>query len=438
MDISEIMKQFSQMQEVFLREKQVRATQEICIAKSLEKAGKIYLENLDVLKGWKFIYSTPKGNTTAYSSNHSFSSTGALRNFFKHNEVFFIDEKLTRKTKGRYAVVFDYSIGLDANAVSYIEPYIDANISRIPKDIEEVMVFLAGRYTNFDPLPYLEENFFGLHTPVDYSKVFKSLKAYNKLRFAELQSNRNGKRLIFKLTDQQINDETSGMLSSMMHKLTNQNIVNELKKDYLRYYVLLLKMIEIHFSSKQDVNKKLKEFFLFMHHDINAIHTREALLAKEFFIRKQKLKFFAKIQPRNKNLFRDLRNMAWDIKHIRGTEFKANLLTGGGVDYFIPAFLTFDSRLVEVIDLVKINALSISPDGDVTPFYHSKTESFIYDLIQGFPDKNDFLETHFSLEARECRVKSRRLRPYDFYNGMCKLEEKVASLLEINVPPRVW
>lgn len=426
------------MQEESLRKKQISAIQEIGASKTLAEAGKIYLENSGVLKGWKFIYSTPKGTKTSYCSNHSFSSTGALRNLFKHNEMFFIDEKLTGKNKGLYKITFDYSIGLDTNVVSYIKPYLEGNISRIPKDIKEVMVFLAERRANFDPLPYFLENLFGLHAPVEYNEIFKSLKAYNKLRFAKLKSDRHGTRIVSTMTDQQLSDETANHLSFMMYGLTNQNVVSEIKEDYLRYYVLLLKMIEIHFSSKQDVHKKVKEFLVFMHRDINAIHHREALLAKEFFARKQKLKFFAKIQPGNKNIFRDLRNMAWDMKHIRDTELKVNLLERGGVDYFIPVFLTFDSRLAEIIDLVKINTFSISPDGDFRAFYHSETENLIYDVIQDFPDKNEFLETYFSFEAVDHRSKNRQLRPYHLYNGMCKLEEKVALLLGVNVSPRAW
>ncbi len=121
-------------------------------------------------------------------------------------------------------------------------------------------------------------------------------------------------------------------------------------------------------NSKKTVDEKMESFLEFCHLKISKISLRECIIALEYFKNGQKLRFFGKIQKGNNNLVRDIRNMAWDLYHISDLERRmSDFNEDYNEKFYLPAFLTFDKRLIEITELYSLNAIAFSKKGELLP-----------------------------------------------------------------------
>jgi hypothetical protein len=110
---------------------------------------------------------------------------------------------------------------------------------------------------------------------------------------------------------------------------------------------------------------KIAEFMDFMDGTLQTICAREAIVAAEYFARKQgDFRFFNKIQTKHPKNRINLENMAWDLCHIRHIELAATFAETMSDDpltsprYFFPALLTCDIGFIEVMDLYPLKSLA--------------------------------------------------------------------------------
>ena len=69
-----------------------------------------------------------------------------------------------------------------------------------------------------------------------------------------------------------------------------------------------------------------------------------------------KIGFFSKIKKGNKNIIKNLKNMAWDIFHIHNTINNLSIQTNKIIDITIPLFVTYDKRLKDILPIYKLKA----------------------------------------------------------------------------------
>lgn len=356
------------------RHQEIQVVADIGNADSVEEAYELYRLFSPLIKDYKFVLAAEKGAKPGFATNRIFSAGAAVRSLFKTDRVLVldIDTLLEMETTGQSTYPIDYSISLDTQALSYLEPYMTGrSVSAIPKDFKEVFEFIARADVYVDPMPYLMENLRNLDDPVAADKIFGKLRAYEILR--TIDEDWLGSRDIVRsvLSEQELSRRAQEHISRMYLDRSHHAAMNALTFRHQFQYCCLLKMVSIQLnSSKENVNEKVMAFLEFSHSQLATMTGRETALARAYFERGQNLAFFGKIQKKRPDILKQLDNMAWDLLHIRQLEEVLTLPSPMGGRYFFPALLTFDKRFIEVIDLYPLKSCAFKIGGtEIIPFY---------------------------------------------------------------------
>lgn len=143
------------------------------------------------------------------------------------------------------------------------------------------------------------------------------------------------------------------------------------KELYKMVYLSLLKMSQIQLGyNNLSINDKLDLFVDFMATSICKIMQPEINLAKHYFTKGNGCGFFGKIQLGNKNMLNQLKNMTWDLLHLRFMDYTSVMFNAKKADAMIPYFFTYDKRLQDIRTCYSLQALAINPKKlSVIPIY---------------------------------------------------------------------
>ena len=178
-------------------------------------------------------------------------------------------------------------------------------------------------------------------------------------------------------------------------------------------------MADIQFSQKNKENViKLRMFLDFLQNKLGQILVRESIIAYRFFEKGTSLPFFSRIQRgKGKSLFPIVKNMAWDMFHLRFLEKKMLIKDHPKSDHFFSAILTCDKDLIELSTLIDIKSIVINrKNGDIFPFY---------DYCSLGNDFNDMINEYDSFEKR--RERESTFQKQNLSKLISKLEEKLSS-----------
>ncbi|OBR52903.1 hypothetical protein [Paraburkholderia tropica] len=338
----------------------------ICNSDSTAEAFSLYYLAAERLTDYKFIFASDKGGKPGFSVNRTFSAGGAVRSLFKTDCILVLDpETSLQMASGQATYPIDYSISLDTNAMSYLVPHMDGKRGGgIPRDFLEVFEFIARPDVNIDPLPYFTENLPNLAIGKSADDIFKNIRAYEILRTIDSDWLRSKGEIRSTLSDQEVTTSAQRRVSQMYLDIGNDAVMRQLMFRHQFMYACLLKMSTIQLSSPgESVGKKLAGFLEFCHSTLATMSIREIAVAREYFRLGQKLTFFGKIQKNSqKDLLLLLRNMAWDMWHVRQLEQSITFTMERDARYFFPALLTFDKKFVEIIDLYPLKACAFKTD----------------------------------------------------------------------------
>lgn len=376
----------------------------ICNSDSTGEAYELYRCFSPLLKDYKFVFAADKGGAPGFAVNRTFSAGASVRSLFKTERILVLDADTVHEMEaGGSTYPIDYSISLDTMALSYLEPHIaGTSTSRIPADFKEVFEFIARDDVYVDPIPYLSENRSNLGDPTAADKIFGKLKAYEVLRTLDTDWLKARGEARSTLTEHELSTRAQQHMSRMYMDLGNDAAMKGLAFRHRFMYACLLKMVSIQLKSPgASLGKKLAEFLEFNHSKLATMSGRETAIARAYFDRGQQLTFFGKVQKGRDDLLAQLSNMAWDMWHVRQLEEAMTFRLSKEARYFFPALLTFDKRLIEVIDLYPLKSCAFKAgDSEPLPFYDGNW----FDLVatkQG--DGKAVMEQYFSDEARASR-----------------------------------
>ncbi|WP_431225396.1 hypothetical protein ACQ86O_12040 [Serratia sp. L9] len=383
---------------------------EICKSRTTEEAYRLYRQYLPFLKDYKFVFGTNEGGTPGYAVNRIFSAGAAIRSLFNTERVLVFDPKTWQDMESGKAIYsIDYSISLDTQAISHLVPYLSGKEhSSLPEDLTEVFEFLIRNDVQIDPLPYLSENYLKLGNSETADGVYRTLKAYEVLRNIDIDWFKQHGKVRSTLTDHELTMKAQQHLSTMYLECEDKPVMDGLFFRHQSMYVLLLKMAAIQLKSpRASLKNKLSVFLQFCDDEMASLFVRETILAKAYFERGQKFDFFGKIQKNKDDILVQLANMAWDLWHIRQMEEVMTFTPSKRARYLFPAFLTFDKKFIEVIDLYPMKSLAYNVvNPRPMPFYSD-------DLINLFsPDQNNTTLDihHYFSEERSASRDARRHR----------------------------
>lgn len=352
---------------------------EICESRTIEEAFQLYHQYCSLLKDYKFVFGTDEGGAPGYAVNRTFRAGAAIRSLFNTERVLVFDPKTWRDMESGKAIYsIDYSISLDTQAISHLIPYLSGKKhSSLPKDLCEVFEFLIRNDVQIDPLPYLSENYLKLRNSETADGVYRTLKAYEVLRNLDVGWFKQHGEVRSTLTDHELAIKAQQHLSKMYLECEDKLVMDGLLFRHQSMYVLLLKMVAIQLRApRASLNNKLSLFLQFCDDEIASLFLRETILAKAYFERGQKFGFFGKIQKNKGDILVQLSNMAWDLWHIRQMEEVITFTPPKGARYLFPAFLTFDKKFIEVIDLCPIKSLAYNVVNPCPmPFYSDQSNN---------------------------------------------------------------
>ena len=189
----------------------------------------------------------------------------------------------------------------------------------------------------------------------------------------------------------------------MQQEMLNSDMVNYYQRQYLSYYLSLLVMADIVLNNKGlTLLQKEEKYAEVFHYKVGLISEREANLAKLFFVYGTKVSFFGKIQKGNKNIIKDIKNMAWDVFHINNTIHNICIQSNKMIDFTMPYFITYDRRLKEILPIYKINSAAFVK-GTFDKYIHYQT-----DLIDPIIKNKYFVLKSFSERMEKIKDKNEK------------------------------
>jgi hypothetical protein len=407
-----------------------RLVSQVLFASSFAEAFDLYTRFLPVLAPWRFVLASESGDSPGEAINKTFSENARIIGLFGKSRVRFIDYASARDQfkHGIAHIPFDYSIGLDTQAMSYLIPYIlgTKSTDAIPKDMGEVVTFLASENINVDPLPYVIENLASIRDPAHASAIRETLEAYEHLRSIDRGLfQRTGKIRTFRSASA-FDAEVSALFLKFVRDSENDAIVHRFTFRHQLMVCILLKIVVIQFDSpKRSLKNKLIELLRFMHEELGAFFERETVVASRYFVLGQTFPFFSTIQiKRNaRSVFDDIENMAWDLWHLRHLEEFATTRPDQRARHFVPALLTFDRRFGDLLETASLRGHATRQDSN-TPYLRFSGQRFGPNT-GSFED--ELTERFFNEDMRSIRQKNMRRLTYPGANVL--IEKLRAELM---------
>lgn len=261
-------------------------------------------------------------------------------------------------------IIFFFDISLDTSIVSYVDKF-QRGIELEDKPLEIVKQLNKHRKiaSAVNLAPYINENCLldskinEIHRDNVYNFFYFFNKAHEKFKFIARIKSKKSTELLIKNQEMIFN-------SPMADKLKHQFKI--IKSTLLKIAVLNLE----HINNK----KKILKLIDFMAKDIKSIDLYLLEIAAVYFLKKQNLSFFGKIQRKNTAIIDTINNLSWDIFHIRYQEFLLSIKPKKKIDINLVLFCTLDKRLLEIRNIVKLKAIVYNNEtGNYYPFYENES-----------------------------------------------------------------
>lgn len=404
-------------------------------ADSPDEALAVFLAKAPLLNKCKFILAARGGAVPGFAVNRTFSAGASIRSLFNTAKILVLDADTVREmVKGEATYPIDYSISLDTQALSYLEPYMAGRSARIPEDFKEVFNFIARDDVYVDPIPYMYENLHNLGDKGAADQIFAKVKAYEVLRTIDSDWLQARGEIRSTLSEQDLVKRAQEQVARMFMERDDGLFMKYLNFCHQFMYGQLLKMasIQLRAPGAHLAKKKIELFIEFSDNDLATISTRETVLARAYFERGQELAFFGKVQKKKADVFAVLGNMAWDLWHVRQLEIAMTLKPSSHARYFFPALLTFDKGLIEVIDLYPLKACGfMEGDHEPMPFYAGDWFQLVAD---GPTAKTALVDRFFSDEARASRDARRDTVRGRLGSIVDALEDELSEVASVQKP----
>ena len=342
----------------------------------------LYLFNRNILKDWTFIVATTEtSNMNLYEGIESISGIrDRMFTPFANGRVSIINDKILKRCllKNDSRARIFRCVSFDTQTVSYIERYYKKGT--VPYEgFETVVQLLKGESMGVDHIPYTIENLM-----FDLSRkdsVEQTLFAYEMMCGENAGNEKVCRKQARSIVSMYVKEDLRFPLT--------------LKEQYKMIYLSLLKISQIQLEhSKLPLEKKISMFVEFIITKLCRMMQPELNLAKVYFSKGSSCAFFGKIHKGNKNVIEQLKNMTWDLMHLRFMDYSSMMFDAKKGDALIPYFFTYDKRLQDIRECYNLQALAVNPyNYSVIP---------VYDMADGL---FDVLREHCTLEKHMERMK---------------------------------
>lgn len=385
-----------------------------------------YMENFDILKEWSIVIfndNKKKIGIPDYLKTKTIS-----KNFFNYSPyptsdflVFNADSVQAYFDNRTYQYRISGAIELDTNILSYLSSFIENG----NEEFKEIFDYLIEPEHNSTINAYLNENYQFIYSK--YDKIEKKIKAYEIIKNFDYENYLLNNNVKSYLDEESLKKQVNISMEYFRIRQIFLRLINKNMFDLI--YCELLLMIVIEYSyQKNSLPFKLEKFILECAGKLGFIPSREIAIAKKYYL--NELKFFDSIQKNNKNVFKKLESMTWDLFHVHYTENAVLFANISDCDLYFPSFLTRDKSLFDALKDYVLDSYA----------YNSVTKEVISfcDIKKiVFPNKNIRLT---KAEQKDLMKIYRRLKEskyvvqndgVDYESLKCELKNEMKDLLNI-------
>ena len=301
------------------------------------------------------------------------SSLNYLVPYFESEHIYFLEDDLLKDMLSSNEVKFgiDYTLMLDTNIASYINKLVRGeSLGRMQNKVIPLIDEILHDDLNFDSLFYMAENVKNIISLIgneQRSKIsfWRSIDKDFRSNLVSLQ--------IFRSIDCKEYKRTSNPKPVFTYRNAARRAINfaydfyasEIGREHILDFVLvqrlillqLIGMVKIQLSSNRNARNKMGDYFNYIHEVVGAYFDRESIIAHKYFLDRNNISILNKIQKGMpiSGLLKKLDNIAWDMAVPRFMEkLIASMTSAGEGRYFIPMFVSFDSKLRELLSLFPV------------------------------------------------------------------------------------
>ena len=329
---------------------------DICRAKTFDLAWKMYERHQNLLKEFTIVkYNDGKDPSWKVIDlfkpfSHIEKSKRHIYSIFYAGQVNCISRNALMRDKN--LITSERNVGFDNNVVRYLKSYSAGQ--KIDVDISGIIKFMTTTQgVHFDYLPYMVEN--RLSDNYDANGLLENLFYIERLYYSFSTT---------KKTDSFCLEAAKKQISAV----DNEYMLNLFGGWYKKVYVRVLIIAFVYLQYPKSPKKQFEALCHIFSKELNDYAIPELSMAYDFYYY-HNVSFFNCIQKSTKNMMSKLRNMSWDICHIRNLYENSLALYGG--DLCIQYFCTFDDDLVGILKYFELEALAVCKRTKETiPYFH--------------------------------------------------------------------
>lgn len=267
---------------------------------------------------------------------------------------------------------------------------------------------------NFDYSFFVIENYFDSLDEKN-NRPFNSIRALK--RFDSLIYNQNNFNIYHPIFTE--NRESAGKRACEVFSTyyENREMVLELHTNRKLLYSVLLKSILLKKNENIDIKDKLRLLIEFSLKKLGFFAKTEIYFGWKFLKYNASLNFFDPIRTLGKNSLKKIRGMSWDLFSVRYLEKLIGMNTGA--DFYIPFFVSFDNRFINLLKVCPIRAVII--DEKI-----QRGSTGYLDELEFMEDINNSITEELNLELNDPSKKIKRM----FKQIDCEILEIEISKLE--------
>lgn len=365
--------------------------------------------------------------------------------YFESENIYFLEDDLLRDMFRSNQVKFgiDYTLMLDTNIASYINKLVRGEpLGKLQNKIIPLIDEILHDDLNFDSLFYMVENVKNVINLI--SKEQKSKISFWKSLDKDFRSNLVSLQ-VFRSIDCKEYKRTSNPKPIFTHRNAARRAINfsydfyasELGREHILEFLLvqrlillqLIGMVKIQLSSNRSASNKMGKYFNYIHEVVGAYFDRESIIAHKYFLDRSSVGILNKMQKGmpTSGLLKKLDNIAWDMAAPRFIEKLITSMTEASEGrYFIPMFVSFDTKLRELLSLFPVKgAIYSKSEGDMIPL--PKINTMEYFQSHGCGDDLEHLYSEPVKAERMSRSKPTRLSIYKCIKSEYRELRKVIS-----------
>ena len=329
---------------------------DICRAKTFDLAWKMYERHQNLLNEFTIVkYNDGKDPSWKVIDlfkpfSHIEKSKRHLYSIFYRGQVNCISRNALMQDKN--LINSERNVAFDNNVARYLKSYSAGQ--KIDVDISGIIKFMTTTQgVHFDYLPYMVEN--RLSNNYDANGLLENIFYIERLYYSFST---------IKKTDNFCLEAAKKQISA----IDNEYMLNLFGGWYKKVYVRVLIIAFVYLQYPKSPQKQFEALCHIFSNELNDYAIPELSMAYDFYYH-HNVSFFNCIQKSTKNMMPKLRNISWDICHIRNLYENSLALYGG--DLCIQYFCTFDDDLVGILKYFELEALAVCKRTKETiPHFH--------------------------------------------------------------------